>query len=234
MQYTDCCILYHILSIDACYQGLQDIDTLPFHHDIGTEDSSDVVDQYNALSNVKFVFPNLHFTCNGTITRIAFGAALFPSLSAQWERHLDLTVSLWKQNGYLLENEPVGYHVQVDLEKNDRYRQLGLDRRVTSQPMFSFPNNASAAILFVEVETEITVQEGDMLGLSHSSVNSLSHLHVLYETTNEVQLLVQSHTQCLDKSTGMFRNDCQAAHSVNWRPIIGIEFTEKGTVCNLF
>ena len=191
------------------------------------------MNKYNALSNGKFVFPKLHFTCNGTITRIAFGAALFPSLSDRWERRLSLSVSLWKQNGYLLENEPVGYNVHVDLEKDNRYKHLGLDRRLTSQPIFCFPNNNSAALLFVNVKTKITVREGDMLGISHSSVNSLSHLHILYETTSKIQLLVQSHTRCWDKSTGMFRNDCQAAHSVNWRPLIGIEFTEEGMVSNL-
>ena len=218
-------------ALDGCYEGLLDFNSPSFSKEIGIthgQPGGIGSTKYGAIQRGDLVFPNLKFTCNGTITKLKIRVAFIPNPTqiTHWSRYLRVNLSLWQQKIDLLSLNPVSQHpIKVDVLLQNSSQNLGFKQNTNHTGSFFIPpSNSSGKVVNIEMNaTNITVREGDMVGLSVPT-STESALHVVYAkaTDSQTQLATNSHTYC---------NTTEKLWTfIAWQPLIAIEFVkaEKG------
>lgn len=139
-----------------CHQGFFEVEGLP------QERTSGLVGLYNYLERSDFIYPDLKFTCNGTVTLVAFGAFFSSNRDVDWGTVMMGTISIWRSNG--LTYNPVQSHV-IEEDLSQRADTYGLSYS-TLYGGQSYSLLINTVLRVVQGNLDIPVMSGDIIGLS--------------------------------------------------------------------
>ena len=191
------------------------------------ERTSALVTLYDFLERSDFIYPDLKFTCNGTVTLVAFGAFFSSNRDVDWGTVMTGTLSIWRPSG-LTYNLVQSYVIEEDLSQRDNTYGLSYSTLYGGQ---SYSLLINTVLRVVQDNLEIPVLSGDVVGLSlPPQVDPWEDaIPVIYSggTADSVMLSESTSASCWSASEGAFVQ----CHSVvgQAQPHIAVEFRPADT-----
>ena len=217
-------MLYFLIA-GPCHQGFLDLESLP------QERTTALVSSYDYLERSDFIYPDLKFTCNGTVTLVAFGAFLSSNRDVDWGTIMTGTLSVWRPNG-LTYNLVQSYIIEENLSQRADTYGLVYSSLYGGQ---SYSLLTNTVLRVVQDNLDISVVSGDVIGLSlPPQVDPWEDaIPVIYSsgTASSVMLSETTSGACWSASEGGFVQ-CHSRMG-QAQPFIAVEFSPTDTATTL-